>query len=206
MDIIGDDIGDLTLWLRDAGYGEYCKFDEQYRTAVTSLTEGEEVAVDGTFNGYWLRDCRLVTGITLTPVSPPAPAPPDVSGVLTLRQLAAIEDAWESSFSDIRLRVRGYVDFIRDDIGDLTLWLRDAGYSEYCYFDEAYRSAVSALSEGEQVTVDGTFNGYWLRDCYIVSRSGQSSSFSPLTQSEIEDMLAQEEQDKASYESRRNGQ
>ena len=67
--------------------------------------------------------------------------------------------------ADIRIRVRGDVDLIFDDIGDLTLWLRDAGYSEYCHFDERHRSAVTSLREGQQVTVDGTFNGYWPRDC-----------------------------------------
>ena len=201
---IGDDIGDLTLWLNDAGYREYCKFDERHRSAVIALSEEDLVAVDGTFNGFWLQDCELVTGITLDPVPPPAPEPPASSKVYTLQELEALEDDWVFSDPDIRLRVRAYVNSVRDDIGELTLWLRDAGRREYCYFDEAYRSGVTALSEGEQVTVDGTFNGLWLRDCVIVSRSGQGTGSSLLSPSELEDMLFQQEQDRMSFEAQRS--
>ena len=86
-----------------------------------------------------------------------------------------MEDEREFSDPDIRIRVQAYVNFVGDDIGDLTLWIRDAGYSEYCYFDEAHRTAVTALSGEEQVTVDGTFNGLWLRDCVLVSSGGQGT-------------------------------
>lgn len=202
--LIGDDIGDLTLWIRDAGYKEYCKFDEAHRSAVTALTEGDVVTVDGTLNGFWLQDCELTTtDLSITPVPTPTPSATP-SRVHTLRELDAIEDDWEFTDPDIRLRVRGYAHLIREDIGDLTLWLRDAGYREYCYFDEAYRPTVTALSEGEQVTVDGTFNGFWLRDCVIVSRSGQGTgnAAEPLSESEIKELLMQQEQDRRNLESR----
>ena len=108
---------------------------------------------------------------TPDPTPTPSPTPPASDKVYTLRELAELEDEWEFSDPDIRIRVQAYVYFVEDDVGDLTLWIRDAGYSEYCYFDEAHRTAVTALSEGEQVTVDGTFNGTWLRDCVLVTGS-----------------------------------
>ena len=116
-----------------------------------------------------------------------------------------MEDEREFSDPDIRIRVQAYVHLVRDDIGDLTLWIRDAGYREYCHFDEAHRTAVTALSEGEQVTVDGTFNGYWLRDCVLVSSGGQGTgnSTTPLDETEIEALLEQEDRDRQRFELRK---
>ena len=182
---VGDDIGNLTLWIRDAGYSEYCYFDEAHRTAVTALSGEEQVTVDGTFNGTWLRDCVLVTGSTSEPAPPPAPEPPASDKVYTLRELAELEDEREFSDPDIRIRVQAYVHFVGDDIGNLTLWIRDAGYSEYCYFDEAHRTAVTALSGEEQVTVDGTFNGTWLRDCVLVTGPTSTITFGDLNWSSV---------------------
>ena len=160
---------------------------------------------------------EAVAGSTPTPVQPtptpaptpsptPAPAPesPASSKVYTLRELADLEDEWDFSDPDIRVRVQAYVRSIDDDIGDLTLWLRDAGYREYCYFDEAHRSAVTALNEGEQVTVDGTFNGFWLRDCVLVSRSGQSAanSTTSLEEIDIKALLEQQDRDRQRFELR----
>ena len=205
---IDDDIGDLTLWLRDAGYREYCYFDEAHRSVVTALNEGEQVTVDGTFNGFWLRDCVLVTGPTAEPAPAPAPEPPASDKVYTLRELAELEDEREFSDPDIRVRVQAYVRSIDDDIGDLTLWLRDAGYREYCYFDEAHRSVVTALNEGEQVTVDGTFNGFWLRDCVLVSRSGQgtANSTTSLEEIDIKELLEQQDRDRQRFELRKTNE
>ena len=130
---------------------------------------------------------------------------PASTKVYTLRELAELEDEWDSSDPDIRFRVRAYVNFVNDDIGNLTLYMRDAGYSEYCYFDEAHRSAVTSLSTGEQVTVDGTSNGLWLRDCVLVGRSGQGAGnfiVSP-DATEIEKLLEQQDQDRLHFERRR---
>ena len=202
---VRDDIGNLTLWIRDAGYSEYCYFDEAHRTAVTALSGEEQVTVDGTFNGTWLRDCVLVTGSTSEPAPPPAPEPPASDKVYTLRELAELEDEWEFSDPDIRIRVQAYVHLVGDDIGNLILWTRDAGYREYCFFDEVHRTAVTALSGGEQVTVDGTFNGLWLRDCVLVSSGGQgtSNSTTPLDKTEIEVLLEQEDRDRQRFDLRK---
>ena len=185
VNFVRDDVGDLTLWIRDAGYREFCHFDEAHRTAVTALSEGEQVTVDGTFNGLWLRDCVLVTGPTSEPAPPPAPEPPASDKVHTLRELAELEDEREFSDPDIRIRVQAYVHFVEDDIGNLILFIRDAGYSEYCYFDEAHRTAVTALSGEEQVTVDGTFNGTWLRDCVLVTGPTSTITFGDLNWSSV---------------------
>ena len=201
-----NDIGDLTLWIRDAGYREYCKFDEAHRSAVTALTEGQIVTVDGTFNGFWLRDCALTTtDLRVTPVPTPTPSATP-SRTYTLRELNGLGDNWDYDDPDIRVRVRAYVDFVNSDTGDLTLWMRDAGYSEYCYFDEAYRSAVTALNEGQQATVDGTFNGLWLRDCELVSVSGQGTgnAAKALSETEIEELREQQEEDLANFEMRKS--
>ena len=160
---------------------------------------------------------EAVDGSTSTPVQPtpapsptptPAPESPASSKVYTLRELADLEDEWDFSGPDIRVRVQAYVRSIDDDIGDLTLWLRDAGYREYCYFDEAHRSAVTALNEGEQVTVDGTFNGFWLRDCVLVSRSGQgtANSTTSLEEIDIKELLEQQDRDRERFELRKTNE
>ena len=206
VDSVRSDTGDLTLWMRDAGYREYCKFDEAHRSAVTALTEGQIVTVDGTFNGFWLRDCALTTtDLRVTPVPTPIPSATPTR-TYTLRELKTLEDNWDFDDPDIRIRVRAYVHRVYNDIGDLTLWMRDAGYREYCYFDEAYRSAVIALNQGQQVTVDGTFNGFWLRDCELVSVSGQGSgnAAKALSETEIEELREQQEEDLANFEMRKS--
>ena len=204
--------------LDEDGYAE-CWGADEYGQATPA--QGQFVALaSGSFYSCALREdgdlhCwgrfELISAPTpvLTPTPEPTPTPtPSPNRVYTLRELDQLEEEWHYSDPDIRIRVRAYVDLIRDDVGDLTLWLRDAGYSEYCYFDERHRSAVTSLNEGEQVTVDGTFNGIWLRDCVIVRRGGQSTGtgFIPLSSGELEGLLTRQEQDRISYESRRNRQ
>ena len=76
------------------------------------------------------------------------------------------------------------------------------------YFDEAHRSAVTALNEGEQVTVDGTFNGFWLRDCVLVSRSGQgtANSTTSLEEIDIKELLEQQDRDRERFELRKTNE
>ena len=122
---------------------------------------------------------------TPQPTPEPTPAPPEF---LTLRELHDIKTTWAGP--DRIAKVYGYVAVIEDVDGVLTLRIRDAGYEDCCEFDEAHRPAVTALSEGDQVTVDGAFNGARLRDCVVVSSVAQSggASLTPLNAAQIEEL------------------
>ena len=199
--VTAGETGEFTLTIRGVTGAYDALFDRYDTDGDGQINKPEVIAAVRDYLGGQITKAQVVEVIRHYIIGPP----PASDKVYTLRELAELEDEREFSDPDIRIRVQAYVNFVRDDIGDLILWIRDAGYSEYCYFDEAHRTAVTALSEGEQVTVDGTFNGLWLRDCVLVSRSGQGTgnSTADLDETEIEVLLEQEDRDKQRFELRK---